>query len=121
MFISKSIIHYLFLIAFFTKFTHYQKKTQTTSNKTNYHNNLFIIITIKIFINFSFLLYHPTKFQFPKSPQLITNLYIKNILNNKIFLNQTFKLNLYISRIHFKTQNTPPNFNLIFNLPNYNF
>lgn len=121
MFVSKSVVHYLFLVAFFARFAHYQEETQTTSGKTSCHGNLFVVVTMEMFVDFSFLLCHPAKFQFPRSPQLMTDLYIENILNNKVFLNQAFELNLCVSPMHFKTQNTPPNFSLVFSLPSCDF
>lgn len=121
MFVSKSVVHYLFLVAFFARFANYQEETQTTSGKTSCHGNLFVVVTMEMFVDFSFLLCHPAKFQFSRSPQLMTDQYIENILNNKVFLNQAFELNLCVSRMHFKTQNTPPNFSLVFSLPSCDF
>lgn len=46
MFVSKSVVHYLFLVAFFARFAHYQEETQTTSGKTSCHGNLFVVVTM---------------------------------------------------------------------------
>lgn len=78
---SKSVVHYLFLVAFFARFAHYQEETQTTSGKTSCHGNLFVVVTMKMFVDFFLPIMSSCKVPIFKVT-IIDDSPIENIFNN---------------------------------------